>query len=279
MCATGCYLTPEQNLVSHMPQRGFLDTEDEMMQTCSGLLKTLETPVSPTWQLGDLDEEDEVVRKQLAQRPVFWLRMFVLAVVTGLLAAGLVLYFLRARGCLARPVLCMTNAVSMQVWNTCTRPGMSHVLLVTMRHLASHASALPCFAMPLSVAQAQVLNSLVRCHPCTCHTSNVCMQTIEVCKQRHGASTAKACSLKAAWRERAANKEHRRVALAAFCGDDRTGLLCGGAGCEGHAVGARGQGFPHQQHRVPHHRRAGQCPPWQIVAPSTPQNTVCCASR
>ncbi len=88
------------------------------------------------------------MRKQLAQRPVFWLRMFVLAVVTGLLAAGLVLYFLRARGRLARPVLCMTNAVSVQVWSTCTRAGMSHVLLVTLWHLASQsAMPLPCPAL------------------------------------------------------------------------------------------------------------------------------------
>lgn len=86
------------------------------------------------------------MRKQLAQRPVFWLRMSVLAVVTGLLAAGLVLYFLRARGRLARPVLCMTNAVSVQVWSTCTRTGMSHVLLVAPGVPVGHASALPCFA-------------------------------------------------------------------------------------------------------------------------------------
>lgn len=34
MCAMGCYLDPEQTLVSHMRQLGFLDTEDEMKQTC-----------------------------------------------------------------------------------------------------------------------------------------------------------------------------------------------------------------------------------------------------
>ncbi|KAK9845248.1 hypothetical protein WJX81_001044 [Elliptochloris bilobata] len=46
-------------------------------------------------ELGDLDEDD-LVQRRLAQRPVFWLRLFGLAVTAGLLAAGLSLYFLRS---------------------------------------------------------------------------------------------------------------------------------------------------------------------------------------
>jgi len=44
-------------------------------------------------QLGDLDEEGEASGRRLARRPVFWLRMAVLAAMAGLLAAGLALHF------------------------------------------------------------------------------------------------------------------------------------------------------------------------------------------
>jgi len=53
-------------------------------------------------QLGDLDEEGEASGRRLARRPVFWLRMAVLAAMAGLLAAGLTLYF--RHSLLARPV-------------------------------------------------------------------------------------------------------------------------------------------------------------------------------
>jgi len=53
-------------------------------------------------QLGDLDEEGEASGRSLARRPVFWLRMAVLAAMAGLLAAGLALYF--RHSLLARPV-------------------------------------------------------------------------------------------------------------------------------------------------------------------------------
>ncbi|KAK9845497.1 hypothetical protein WJX81_007970 [Elliptochloris bilobata] len=45
--------------------------------------------------LGDLDDDNQVKRR-LALRPVFWLRVIGLALAAGLLAAGLLLYFLRS---------------------------------------------------------------------------------------------------------------------------------------------------------------------------------------